>query len=219
MRKIVGPTLLLSAFLILGCAPQGAPQEIEFRVPVVAGEVGTGTVEDTVVRDTQPSAAGNFGRGIDLGAASGPASLVFRHGVVARNRDTGIFSIGATVLVEDTLVTDTLPQQSNLGRGAGIAAAIAAAAPPLEPPGTRVESHGLQVTPSDEFSVDPPIANSSMFVLPMMIPSLESNRSTTVELYGGLNSLSIREAQVVFSPFTHSRSLTATGSPASKPTS
>jgi RND family efflux transporter MFP subunit len=49
VRKIVGPTLLLSAFLILGCAPQGAPQEIEFRVPVVAGEVGTGTVEDTVV--------------------------------------------------------------------------------------------------------------------------------------------------------------------------
>lgn len=45
----VGSAVLLSTALILGCAPQGTQQEIEFRVPVVAGEVGTGTVEDTVV--------------------------------------------------------------------------------------------------------------------------------------------------------------------------
>ena len=45
-------------------------------------------------------------------------------------------------------------------------AATAAAEPPLEPPGTREKSHGLRVGLMLEFSVDEPIANSSMFVLP-----------------------------------------------------
>ena len=45
-------------------------------------------------------------------------------------------------------------------------AATAAAEPPDEPPGTRSGSHGLCVGPKAEFSVDEPIANSSMFVLP-----------------------------------------------------
>ena len=42
----------------------------------------------------------------------------------------------------------------------------AAAEPPPEPPGTRVGSHGLSDGPNAEFSVDEPIANSSVFVLP-----------------------------------------------------
>jgi hypothetical protein len=45
-------------------------------------------------------------------------------------------------------------------------AATAAADPPEEPPGTRSASHGLCVTPKAEFSVEEPIANSSMLVLP-----------------------------------------------------
>ena len=45
-------------------------------------------------------------------------------------------------------------------------AATAAADPPLLPPGTRSRSHGLAVGPQAECSVDEPIANSSMFVLP-----------------------------------------------------
>ena len=44
-------------------------------------------------------------------------------------------------------------------------AATAAAEPPEEPPGTRVGSSGLSVGPKALFSVDEPIANSSMFVL------------------------------------------------------
>ena len=43
----------------------------------------------------------------------------------------------------------------------------AAAVPPPEPPGTRVGSHGLREGPKAEFSVDEPIANSSVFVLPI----------------------------------------------------
>src|SRR3989344_8570601 len=44
--------------------------------------------------------------------------------------------------------------------------ATAAAEPPDEPPGTREVSTGLRVTPNAEFSVEDPMANSSMFVRP-----------------------------------------------------
>ena len=45
-------------------------------------------------------------------------------------------------------------------------AATAADEPPDEPPGMRSRSHGLRVGPYALFSVDEPIANSSMLVLP-----------------------------------------------------
>src|SRR5881409_1333131 len=45
-------------------------------------------------------------------------------------------------------------------------AATAAAEPPPEPPGMRSRSHGLRVGPYAECSVEDPIANSSMLVLP-----------------------------------------------------
>src|SRR5919202_6974210 len=46
-----------------------------------------------------------------------------------------------------------------------VRAATAAAEPPLDPPGTRLRSHGLRTGPYAEFSFDEPIANSSWFVL------------------------------------------------------
>ncbi len=55
-------------------------------------------------------------------------------------------------------------------------AATAAAEPPLEPPGMRSRSQGLRVTWKALFSVDEPIANSSMFVLPMSTASACSKR-------------------------------------------
>ena len=45
-------------------------------------------------------------------------------------------------------------------------AATAAAEPPDDPPGTRVVSCGFFVILNAEFSVDDPMANSSMFVFP-----------------------------------------------------
>ncbi len=45
-------------------------------------------------------------------------------------------------------------------------AATAAAEPPELPPGTRVKSHGLAVGRKAEFSVEEPMANSSMFNRP-----------------------------------------------------
>ena len=56
-------------------------------------------------------------------------------------------------------------------------AATAAAAPPEEPPGTRARSHGLRVVKNAEFSVDEPIANSSMLSLPSSTaPAVEQPR-------------------------------------------
>ncbi len=67
-----------------------------------------------------------------------------------------------------------------------IEAATAAAEPPLDPPGTRSRSHGLRVGPKAEFSVDDPIANSSMLVLPSSTRPALAQRRTTVAVYGGL---------------------------------
>ena len=59
--------------------------------------------------------------------------------------------------------------------------ATAAAEPPPEPPGTRVGSHGLRDGPNAEFSVDEPIANSSVFVLPSVARPASLHRCATVE--------------------------------------
>src|SRR5437870_11108781 len=56
----------------------------------------------------------------------------------------------------------------------------AAALPPPEPPGTRVGSQGLCDGPKAEFSVDEPIANSSVFVLPRIRRPCALQRSITV---------------------------------------
>ena len=59
-------------------------------------------------------------------------------------------------------------------------AETAAAVPPPEPPGTRSGSHGLWVGPYAEFSVDEPIANSSVFVLPISGRPASLQRAATV---------------------------------------
>src|SRR5689334_22514141 len=59
-------------------------------------------------------------------------------------------------------------------------AATAAAEPPEEPPGTRLGSHGFRLGPNAEFSVDEPIANSSMFVLPSVLRPRAAHRAATV---------------------------------------
>ena len=61
-----------------------------------------------------------------------------------------------------------------------IAAASAAEDPPPEPPAVRSTSHGLWVGPYAEFSVDEPMANSSMFVLPRIGMPAARSFSVTV---------------------------------------
>src|SRR6202167_873471 len=79
-------------------------------------------------------------------------------------------------------------------------AATAAAEPPDEPPGILVRSHGLWLGPNAEFSVEEPIANSSMFVLPRMIAPACLSRRVIVASYGGRQPSRMREPQGVGLP-------------------
>src|SRR5204863_6445088 len=92
-------------------------------------------------------------------------------------------------------------------------AATAAADPPPEPPGTRVGSHGFLLGPKAEFSVDEPIANSSVFVLPSSCSPAALQRAATVESNTGTYPFRIFEPAVVSTPFVDMLSLITTGSP------
>src|SRR5882757_4846784 len=94
-------------------------------------------------------------------------------------------------------------------------AASDAAEPPPEPPGMRVVSHGLWVGPYAECSVELPIANSSMFVLPRITTPALRSRAATVASYGGRHPSRIFEPQVVGMSEVASTSLSASGTPAS----
>ena len=65
--------------------------------------------------------------------------------------------------------------------------------PPPEPPGTRVRSQGLPVWPYALFSVDDPMANSSMFVFPSRTtPATCLRRIRRNPLYENFNDGSAR---------------------------
>ena len=68
-------------------------------------------------------------------------------------------------------------------------AATAAAAPPLEPPGVRVTSHGLWQSPFSSDSVIAIVPNSGVFVLPMIVkPASRIFRTTDASKSGTLSS-------------------------------
>ena len=89
----------------------------------------------------------------------------------------------------------------------------AAAVPPPEPPGTRDGSHGFRVGPHAEFSVDEPMANSSVFVLPRRESPAAFVRAATVASNTGVYPLRIFEPAVVSIPFVEITSLSAIGMP------
>src|SRR5207237_1145169 len=92
-------------------------------------------------------------------------------------------------------------------------AATAAAEPPDEPPGVRSRSQGLRVGPYALFSVDEPIANSSMFTLPTRTAPASRSLRTTVASYGGTYPSRMRDPAVVSTPSWQNRSLRPTGTP------
>src|SRR4051795_5346547 len=94
-------------------------------------------------------------------------------------------------------------------------AATAAAEPPPEPPGMRSRSQGLWVGPYAECSVEEPIANSSMLVLPRIGRPAARSRVATVASYGGTQPSRIFEPTVVVRPLVAITSFTAIGTPSS----
>src|SRR4051812_4206987 len=93
--------------------------------------------------------------------------------------------------------------------------ATAADEPPEEPPGIRLGSQGLLVAPYAEFSVEEPIANSSMLVLPSSTVPASCSRAATVASYGGRQPSRIRDPLVLGTPRVMMTSLSAIGMPAS----
>ena len=94
-------------------------------------------------------------------------------------------------------------------------AARAAALPPPDPPGTRSVSHGLRVGPYAEFSVELPMANSSMLVLPRIGMPAWRSRAVTVASYGDIQPSRIFDPHVVGMSVVVKTSLRASGTPAS----
>src|SRR3989344_8965382 len=93
-------------------------------------------------------------------------------------------------------------------------AATAAAEPPDDPPGTRSKSLGLRVNLKPEFSVELPIANSSILVLPIITAPASRNLRETVASYEAVYSLRILEPAVVGYPLYKITSFNAMGAPA-----
>ncbi len=96
-------------------------------------------------------------------------------------------------------------------------AATAAAEPPEEPPGTCCGLRGFFVTPNADVSVVEPIANSSIFVLPMITAPASLRRITASLENCGIKFSNILDEHVVRTPSVHILSLIATGTPANSP--
>src|SRR4051812_26919340 len=96
-------------------------------------------------------------------------------------------------------------------------AATAAADPPELPPGTRDRSHGFAVGAKEEFSVEEPIANSSMLSRPNGMAPTALSFAVTVASYGDTKVASILLEHVSGWPSTAITSLKPTGIPSSGP--
>src|SRR3954452_9407066 len=94
-----------------------------------------------------------------------------------------------------------------------IPAATAAADPPLEPPGTRDGSRGFFAGPYALFSVDEPIANSSMLDFAMIRAPAAPSLSIAAALYGLTYPPRIFEPQDVGIDVVAMLSFTTTGTP------
>ena len=94
-----------------------------------------------------------------------------------------------------------------------ILAATAAPEPPLDPPGMRSSDQGFLVGKNAEFSVEDPMANSSMLSFPKNTAPSSFSRATTVASYGGTKCSRILEAQVVGMPSVQRTSFRPMGMP------
>ena len=109
------------------------------------------------------------------------------------------------------------PPRSVPSARAIIPQARAAAPPPVEPPALSAGFQGLRVRPNTSLKVLPPVANSGVLVLPMMMAPAARSRCTTRASSVGTLSRYSGEPYVVRTPATGVTSLIPTGSPQSRP--
>jgi hypothetical protein len=99
-----------------------------------------------------------------------------------------------------------------------IRAASAALLPPLEPPAVRSGAHGLRVTPCNGLSVTAFQPSSGVVVLPSSTaPWRRSAATTGASCSHGPAGSMVREPLSVGQPLVRNTSLTATGTPSSRP--
>jgi len=92
--------------------------------------------------------------------------------------------------------------------------ATAAAAPPDDPPGVSLGSHGLRVMPVSVLSVVPLMPNSGVFVLPnSTAPASRSRAVAGASMSQGWFGSMVREPRSVGQPRVRIRSLIDTGTP------
>ncbi len=87
---------------------------------------GVTTIDGTVIRDTQPGASGEYGRGLSVqpdhitGLA---ATVTVTRSLLADNQEVGIYNGASALTVEDTVIRDTVPNsQGKFGRGLSLEA-------------------------------------------------------------------------------------------------
>ena len=103
------------------------PSSITLRGSLVEQSRNTGvyvfgadaTIEESVIRDTQPNAQRLFGRGLGVETNAGTAStVVMRSSVIERTHENGIYLDGSSLSVEASVIRDTLPDGNGyFGRG------------------------------------------------------------------------------------------------------
>ena len=139
---------------------------------------GTGIGAEVESRSSRPDDRVQQRRGV-TGVAPERSDLVERAG-------EGDEAVAADPAVGRLHPDDPAERGRLADRAAGVACRWTAArgtrpprppSPRDEPPGTRSRSQGFDVGPKAEFSVDEPIANSSMFVLPRMTAPASRRRS------------------------------------------
>ncbi|MCZ7525697.1 MAG: hypothetical protein M5U14_04485 [Acidimicrobiia bacterium] len=109
------------------------------------------------------------------------------------------------------------PPSDPVARGT-MAAATAAAEPPLEPPQERAGAHGLPVAPNSRFSVSARKPYAGVLVFPITTaPAARSRATCTESREAGGSAARAGSPWVVTNPAASSRSFTPTGTPASGP--
>jgi hypothetical protein len=93
------------------------------RLVGLSAAEATVVMEDSVVRDAEPGAGGLYGRGVEAAPASAgatPATVTVRRSLIERCFESGLIAFGSTLAIEDSLVRDIVPRQSDQQIGAGV---------------------------------------------------------------------------------------------------
>jgi hypothetical protein len=115
----------LSGVAIVG-SPEVALRRSLLERAGLAAAIAVGstfTIEDSAIRDTQPTAEGKFGRAVSaevFADTDTPSTVTIRRSAIERNAETGVMALGSTAILEDTVVRQTRSRESDGYLGTGV---------------------------------------------------------------------------------------------------